>query len=535
MFDVIIKNARIIDGTGKPGFRGDVGVLDGKIVQVGKVEGEAGLEADATGLTLSPGFIDSHGHSDRVVLDDPLLACKLEQGITTELAGQCGGGPAPSGPDRNNRSGRYYPDFGSFVRELERTSLGINLALFVPHGAVRAAVMGYENRRPAGQELDRMRALILDGMESGALGMSSGLAYIPGLFSDQREITELSRVVAQFGGTYVSHMRNQADRLVESVKETIQVGRDTGCKVAISHHKAMGPDNWGKTRQTVELIDHAAAEELHVINDVYPYTANSTTLLNALPPRELAGGPSAVVERLRDKEYRKYVREQIFNPTQQWDNNVKNVGYGKFLITRAPKTPEAQGKFLTEYAECIGLDPFDALTQLLIENETRVSVSIFNMCEEDILTVIGSTHTSIGTDGVYTQGEKVVHPRAFGTFPRFLGRYVRERKVMPLEEAIRRITSLPAEFYSLRGKGLIREGYDADITVFDPETILDKSDFKNPFAGNEGVEYVFVAGKLAVRRNKNTGARAGGVLKRGVRQAFISAPESGRGHGEAGK
>jgi peptide/nickel transport system ATP-binding protein/oligopeptide transport system ATP-binding protein len=513
MYDLVLRNAFLIDGTGGPGYKGDLAVKDGKIAALGCVEITGESEIDVAGFALAPGFIDSHGHSDLIALEYPQLANKLEQGITTELAGQCGQGPAPSLSDASVKN---YPDFGSFARKLAETPIGINLALFVPHGSVRAAVMGYERREPTVAEFAKISAFVREGMESGAIGMSTGLAYIPGLFSNQTEVIGLARVVAEYDGAYASHMRNQADRVVESVTETIAVGRDAGCTVAISHHKAMGPTNWGKLKITTELINKAVQAGQKVIHDVYPYLANSTTLINALPPAELGGGPSSVTSRLKDKEYQKYLEDQIFNPTQQWENNIKNVGYSKHLVTKAPKTPEAVGKFISEYADKLGIASFDALMRLLIENETRVNVSIYNMAEEDVLTIIKNPYASICTDGHYAPSEKgtIIHPRNFGTFPRFLGRYIREQKLLSLEEGIRRITSLPANIYSLKRKGRLLPGYDADLTVFNPDTIMDRADFKSHDSSNVGIEYVFVAGKLVLSRGKANGILAGTFLSR---------------------
>lgn len=524
MLDILITNATILDGTGAARRRGSVGIEDGKITYVGPSLPEAIEVLDIQGHVVAPGFIDVHGHSDLFAFIDPLRDSKLKQGITTEIAGQCGLGPAPVSRRHLDAYHGYferqgipaYPDcagftsIGAYMDYMETMSLGINLALFIPHGALRMAVMGLSPACPGTREIHAMKALVEEGMRSGALGLSTGLMYAPGSFAEREEIEALCKVVGKFGGIYTSHIRNQGALLVESVAETLDVGRRTGARVNISHHKASGKANWGKVDTTCRMLDEAGEWATH---DVYPYTASSTMLSATLPPSCFAEGQEALIARLKDPSYVKELQTRIYNPIEEWDNDVLESGFSSLLIIQAPKTPDAVGKTLAEYAKTRGIAPFDAYVELLVINELAAIHVCHSMAEADVVTLLRHQRCMIGTDALYVPGMPMTHPRAIGTFPRVLGRYVREQNILTLEEAVRRMTYLAAKTYSLTGKGAIREGYDADLVVFDPHSVCDRSDFTAPLQDNVGISHVIVNGTFALKNGKLTGAKAGRLVR----------------------
>lgn len=524
MLDILLKNAAIVDGTGAARRAGSVGVKDGKIAYVGASQPQAAQVLDVQGQVVAPGFIDVHGHSDLFAFVDPLRESKLKQGITTEIAGQCGLGPAPVGERHlqiclgyfQRQGAPVYPDharfasFGAYMDYMETLPMGINLALFIPHGTLRMAVMGLSSAKPGKGEIDAMAALVEEGMRSGAMGISTGLMYAPGSFAGPEEIEALCKVVGEYGGIYTSHIRNQGFLLVESVAETLDVGRRTGARVNISHHKATGKTNWGKVKTTCRMLDEYGEWATH---DIYPYAASSTMLSATLPPSCFVEGQEVLLRRLKDPSYVKELRHRIYHPTEEWDNDVLESGFSNLLIIQAPKTPDAVGKTIAEYAAARGIDPFDAYVNLLRLNQLAAIHICYSMAEDDIVTLLRHPRCMIGTDALYVPGMPMTHPRAIGTFPRVLGRYVREQNVLALEEAVRRMTGLAATTYSLSGKGVIREGCDADIVVFDPESVLDGADYVAPLRDNTGISHVLVDGRFAVKDGKPTGVKAGRLFR----------------------
>ncbi len=528
MFDLIIKNATIINGSGRPGYRGDVGVRKGKIISVGQVEGEAAETVDANGYALAPGFIDVHAHGDLFAHVDPLCASKLRQGITTEISGQCGLGPAPVRFETLPVYKSYYEKQGAplhpraetftsyftYFNEVAQQQRGIHMALFAPHGTLRIAAMGFSPAAPDGAQLSAMRALLEQAMQAGALGLSTGLMYAPGSFSQSEELISLCEVAAEFGGIYTSHLRNQGEYLVESVEEALLMGERTGVGVNISHHKAAGKSNWGKVRETTALLNRARERGIIATHDVYPYAASSTTLSATLPPSCMKEGIETLLVRLSDAAYVKELEQRIFEPAEVWENSLLDCGYDGILIFRAPATPAAEGKSIAQFAKECSITPFDAYIRLLRENKLAVGDICFSMAQEDVDYLAADPFCMFGTDALYVEGMKNTHPRAIGTFPRILGRCVRENRLLPLEEAVRKMTSLAADTYKLRGKGRIAAGYDADLTLFDPEHIIDHADYTDPLAPNEGIVRVYVGGKLALRDGEPTGCMNGQIIKR---------------------
>lgn len=531
MVELIIENALIIDGTGKKGFKGHIAIDKGKIVAIGQLKKEhkeAGKIIDACGQVVSPGFIDVHGHTDMFIFMDPGCGAKLKQGITTEICGQCGTTVFPVSEAYWDVYQSYYKKMGapidsnyikytstdSYLRDIENYEIGINLGLFVGHGTIRMAAMGLSPEKANAAQLDRMKDLTQEAMTQGAFGLSSGLMYAPGSFSDSDEIEALVEIVGNHKGIYTSHIRNQGEFLEECVAETIAIGAKTGAKINISHHKAVGKANWGKVTKTCKLIDEANKEGIMVSHDVYPYVASSTTLSATLPPSCLGIGIDALLTKLKESSYVEDLEKQIFEPQEQWDNDLKASGYDALLIISAPKTPKAIGKTITEFADCLGMTPFKAYIHLLVENELEVGDICFSMDEKDVTQLIAHDRCVFGTDSLYIPGMPMTHPRSIGTFPRIIGRYVREKQIISLEKAIHKMTALSAEIYNIANKGLIQVGYDADLVVFNKSVIIDHSQYTDPIKENEGISYVVVNGKIAVEDNQLTGIRAGKLIRR---------------------
>ncbi len=528
MYDIIFKNAEVIDGTGSKPYIADVAVLDGKITLIANgIDEKAEKVIDCTNKQLSPGFIDSHSHSDLLILADPGCEAKLKQGVTTEIAGQCGNtlGPvsktnyekfnATSAVTAFSKADRSeFTSIKKVFEYYESLDFGTNQLNFVGHGTIRQSVMGFENRAATKQELNEMIELLEEAMRSGAIGLSTGLAYAPGNFTPHEEIVELCKIVKKYNGIYVTHMRNQSNLVLECIKDNIEIAKITKCKVCISHIKCIGKSNWGKMQQAIELIEKARKDGLDIWCDVYPYVAGATTLTVTLPPSILAGGTESTIEKLKDIKYQEYIKSQFQKPTENFENALGENGYENFLVALAPNTPNANGKTLQEIADEANLDPFDAYIKLLIDNDTNIFTVNFVMSEDDLKLAIRYEHSLIGSDGVYVKGQKQTHPRGIGTFTRFLGRYARELNYYNKEDAIRKLTGLVADKFRLESKGYIQEGFDADIVVFDWDTIIDTADFKNSLGENIGIEYVVVNGHIAIENDKVSEKLNGKLLRR---------------------
>ena len=526
MTDILIRNGRVIDGTGNPWFRGDVAISGGRIEYVGKARPEgASRVIDARDMCVCPGFIDMHAHPDLTVLYKDVQDYKLRQGITTEVAGNCGFTPAPLNPDTEEMLKRYiafitppsgvswaWRTFGDYLDVVDASSPSTNIAPLVGHGTVRIAVTGFDQRAPSDAELERMKALVDEAMRSGAFGLSTGLVYVPGTYAETGEIVELAKVAAQYGGIYATHMRNEGENLLESIAETIDIGRNAGLPVQVSHHKAVGSTNHGKVRDALALIKRTRAEGLDITIDQYPYRASSTTLQAVLPPWAQEGGVDQVMVRLEDAETRERVKDEVLNAVGEtrMGATLDNV-----MISSLPGEANQRfiGRNIQEIGEMRGQDPVDAIFDLLLEERCAVAMVSFAMSEEDVRTVMVHPTMMVGTDGLYTPGNP--HPRVYGTYPRILGRYVREEGLLTLEDAVRRMTSFPARKLGLEDKGVLRPGADADIVVFDPDAIIDKATFEEARQYPEGIEYVLVNGQVSVDGGRFTGETAGRVLRRG--------------------
>ncbi|MCE2404516.1 MAG: D-aminoacylase [Dehalococcoidia bacterium] len=526
MTDILIRNGRVLDGTGNPWFRGDVAITDGRIEYVGKAGSQGAARViDARDMCVCPGFIDMHAHADLTVFYKDVQDYKLRQGITTEVAGNCGFTAAPLDPDTEEMLKRYmafitppsgvswdWRTLGEYLHAVDASSPSTNIAPLVGHGTVRIAVTGFDQRAPSAAELERMRALVADAMGSGAFGLSTGLVYVPGTYAETEEIVELARVAGEYGGIYATHMRNEGQDLVQSVAETIEIGRRAGLPVQVSHHKAVGRAHHGKVRDSLALIERTRAEGLDITIDQYPYQASSTTLQAVLPPWAQEGGVDQVVARLEDADARERIRGEVLNAEGE---TRMGATLDKVTISSLPGDANQRfiGRNIQEIAGMRGQDPVDAIFDLLLEERCAVAMVSFSMSEEDVRTVMVHSTMMVGTDGLYTPGNP--HPRVYGTYPRILGRYVREEGLLSLEDAVRRMTSFPARKLGLASKGMLRPGADADVVVFDPDMVIDRATFEEARQYPEGIEYVLVNGRVSVEGGRFTGDTAGRVLRRG--------------------
>lgn len=503
MFDLLIQNATVLDGTGKDGFIADVAIRNGKIAAVGKCDGEAARVIDATGLVLTPGFVDSHSHSDRAMRHYPDQREKIEQGITFSIAGQCGGSAAPS---RDKETGEVELA-STFLAEMAETPQGSGAKLLIGHGSLRRAVVGTERRAPTPDEMEKMKEMLREALEAGAAGLSFGLIYVPGCYATTEECAELAKVVAEYDGLLAAHIRNEGDTLLEAIEEFLTIIKTSGCKRAVfSHHKSSGKWNWGKVKKSLAMIDAAVAEGYEIYADAYPYTASGTTLSATFLPKQfhfegmidslqlLDGGA-------REAELRAWAKGR-------WDND-----YSWVLPYRIAGYDEYAGLNINEIADLRGqADRLDTIFDLIRETNKGVSGCFFTMCEEDVEYVLAHPRVMVCTDSSSACGKDLYHPRLRASFPRVLGKYVRERQVTSLAEMIRKMTSMPAKVYRLEGKGEIKEGFDADICIFDADTIKDGNDFFNPTRKNEGLSFVIVDGKVVVEDGVYNGTRAARVV-----------------------
>jgi len=527
MFDLLFKNAKVVDGTNSPWYIADVAVKDGKIAKIGKIsESSATKVVDAKGCILSPGFIDVHSHSDYGVLRYKLNESRILQGITTELAGDCGTSPMPIVPERRDLLEKYvgflndgvqleWTDAKGYLDAVEKNGTSVNFAMMVGHGSIRIAAMGFDDREPTPEELDEMRRYTRESMEQGCFGLTTGFIYPPGCFATNDEAIELAKVVAEYGGFYKSHMRYEGDNILQSVEDTIEVGIKAGLPVQIDHHKITGRKNWKyKGHATLALVEKSRERGIDVTIDQYPYRASATTLTSAVPQWAHEGGLSKMVERLKDPEMRKKIIQEIRGHYESSERLWSDV-----FVTSVPseKNSWVKGKNIQEIADTLGKDPFDTAIDLMIEEDGDVRQLTFGMCEEDIELIMKNPYTMIGSDGGASplETKDVPHPRLYGTFPRVISEYCRERKLFPLETAIHKMTGFPAARIGFHDRGVIKEGMNADLVLFDFDKIKDTPTFTKPNAACEGILQVYVNGVLTAENGVHTGALAGKVIRKG--------------------
>ncbi|MBA3671503.1 MAG: D-aminoacylase [Gemmatimonadaceae bacterium] len=513
-YDLVIRHARIVDGTGNPWFYGDVGVRGDRIVTVGMIApgAVATRTIDARGLVAAPGFIDMLGHSESTLLSAPRAVSKITQGITSEITGEVTSiWPAPPSAGRDSSAGPRWSSLGGYFAELDRRGAAINLGTYVTAGSVRRTVMGDASRRPTADELARMETLVDSAMRDGAVGFSTGLIYTPTTFFTTSELTTLARRAARFGGGYASHIRSESDSLLVAIREAIQIGREAGTWVEIRHLKSSGEANWGHMKAAVALIDSARRGGMDVTADVYPYTASGTGLTQVLPTWVLAGGTDSMVARLRDPAVRIRLRSErgewgTRRPRDILVNSVRSDSLRIYENLRLDSIGRLRGQ-----------DPYEAAFDILLADRGAASAIYFTMSEDDMRLALRQPWTSIGQDaGAVTPtatSRGRGHPRAFGTFPRILGRYVRQDSLLTIEEAVRKMTSLAARRVGITDRGQLAQGMYADIVLFDPERIIDRSTFEQPQLLSEGVRHVFVNGVAVVTDGAPTGALPGRALR----------------------
>jgi N-acyl-D-amino-acid deacylase len=491
-YDLIIRGASIYDGSGAPPSSGDLAVRGDRIVEVGETTGAAAREIDARGLAVAPGFIDVHSHDDFAIFVTPEMDFKTMQGVTTDVVGNCGLGAAPfgvssrmfvsMGADAKTPTWDGYPGYFDAV---DRNPPSLNVAVLAGHGTLRFAAMGNEKREPTESEMAAMRACLVEALDAGAVGLSTGLIYEPGRYARTEEIVALAREMAGGRGLYASHMRNEGAGLLDSVRETIHIGEAAGVPVQISHHKASGADNWGMVSESLKLIEQATARGMDVTADQYPYIAGSTILAAVVQNGALGGEARGVMGRV---------------PAE------------KILFASTPRHPQYEGMTLRQLCDQWGMTELDAAQRILDEEGANAVVVTEMMNEEDVRTVMRHHSTMIGSDGIAAGSRP--HPRLYGTFPRVLGHYARDGGLMPLHEAIHRMTGFPATKFRLEGRGFLRAGSFADIVVFDQASIIDTATYQEPRRYPEGINHVFVNGVEVACDGRHTGARPGRALRR---------------------
>ena len=524
-YDLLIRGGRILDGTGSPWFRGDVALRGDRIAAVGLLPGvQARDTIDATGLVVSPGWIDVLGHSEYPLLRDGRALSKITQGITSEITGEVTSVVPVNANTLRELGSRElvdWTDLDGYFRALERARPAINLGTFVTVGSVRRYAMGDDDRAPTPAELDTMRAQVAAAMRQGAMGLSSGLIYAPASYASTEEVVELAREAARHGGGYASHIRSEGDRLVEAVEEAIRIGEEAGTWVQVHHLKASGRANWGKMVPAVAAIEAARARGVDVTADQYPYPASGTGLTAIIPGWAHEGGREAMLARLADPDARARLRAELTVGGTDWSIGASAGGPQGVMIASVgdDSLRRYQGMRLSEVAEARGQEVVDALFDLLLADGGRTSAIYFSMSEEDIEHAMRQPWVMVGIDaGARPLDPTLVgqpHPRAYGSFPRILCRYVREREVIPLPEAIRRFTSLPAARMGLDDRGVLKRGMHADLTLFDPETVCDRATFEEPVQASVGIAHVIVNGVPVLRDGVPTDARPGRPLRRG--------------------
>lgn len=529
-FDLIIENGQVVDGTGSPAVRTDVGVLNGKIAAMGDLkQAETKQRLDAEGLVVAPGFIDMHTHSDVVLLADGRGASMLYQGVTTNVTGNCGSSVAPlTSLNRqefvaNMIRGRGHDvdvswnSFGEYLEALSQAPKAINLAPLVGHGTVRSGVIGHEARLPGADELARMRQSVRQAMAEGAFGMSTGLIFPPGMYSNTHELTEVAKAVAEFDGIHSSHIRGETNPIVDAVEETLTIGRQAGVRTNISHHKSVGRENWGKIRTTHAMIAKAA-EEFEVTFDQYPYTTCGGSLSQYPPPWAKAGGIAEMYRRLADPAQRPRIAAGIVDGGADFPNFYK-LHWEDIQVAVIPseKNKWMEGLRIAEIAEKLQKDPVELVMDLMVEEQSQIPVNQHVLKAEDVEFLMQQKEHMVGSDGSALTpdgptGKGRPHPRNYGAFARVLAYYVREKGIISLEAAIHKMTGKPAAALRLPQRGLLREGYAADITVFDAATIEDRATFAEPVQLAQGVRWVIVNGHLTLADGTISPTLHGAVL-----------------------
>jgi dihydroorotase/N-acyl-D-amino-acid deacylase len=529
-FDLVITRGRIIDGTGSPWYSGDIGVRNGKIAAIGQLAGFSRRRTiDAHADVVAPGFIDMLGQSELTVLVDFRLPSKIYQGITTEITGE-GGSAAPLNDAliQADRSGydhyRINPDWRTlrqYFDRLETQGIGINLASYVGATQVRRMVLGDDDKRPTPEQLEQMKDLVRQAMRDGAMGLSTSLEYAPAPYAKTDELIALAAEASQFGGIYATHLRNESDAIIPAIDEALRIGSEANIPVEIWHLKVAGKENWGRMPEVVAKINAARAQGIDISANTYAYTAWFNDLSAFVPPWAHDGGTAKLVARLQDPTLRARIHKELMTRSPDWDNEWQEIPGPEAVLIGIVENPDLlplQGKTLAEVAKIWNKDPMDALFDLLIQDKASTGVAVFGMSEPDVVVALQQPWVSIDNDSSGASPEGILgqehpHPRAYGTFPRILRKYVREEKRLSLEDAIRKFSALPAQRMRLADRGVLKAGMGADIVVFNPATVRDVASFENPNQLSEGMEYVLVNGVPVIDKSRMTGAKPGKVLR----------------------
>ena len=533
MVDILIRNGQIVDGSGAPAFQADLAVKDGKIVKIAPdLDLEAAEIIDAAGKQVTPGFIESHTHSDSIVFTGSDSYNFIEQGVTSQVAGNCGSSPTPYYPEsrmkeRGNLSEEEFQarkkiaaSPATFMTAAEKQSYGTNLALFAGHSPIRGHAMAYRAGRANAEEMADMKAMLEEAMQVGFLGMSTGLVYAPSVYADTEELIELSSVMSKYNGIYVSHIRGECDNVMRALREAIRIGEESGCRTHISHLKVMGKHNEGKSPELLREIDAANARGLIVNADQYPYNASSAPLQSQIPPKYLIGGVPALLERIRDPKIRKEILWSIFHETDEFESGVYYSGFDGALITGSDKAPQFVNKTLTQIAEELGVEPIDAMCEVLLANGGYAQGCYFNQNAVDLLYIMKHPRVFCGADSsdrrTKADREKVggAHPRGTATTLRRI-EIVRDFRLRTMEESVKNLTFDTAQAFQLANIGLLKEGWNADIAVLEYDKVHARADYVHPYRKGEGISDVIVNGQMAVRAGEFLGTRAGKVMKRG--------------------
>lgn len=534
MYDIILKHGKIMDGTGNPWYYGDLAICGDKIAAIGSnLEDPQARVLDVTGMVVAPGFVDLHTHTELTYLVKPDEDCKISQGVTLELGGHCALSPAPvndytrtviqatNNPLLGVQGLAYeWSGMAEFLDVIQARPHITNLATLQGHNAIRTIAMGFENRNPTPQELEHMKALLRQGLEAGAFGFSTAGVQSPSNFADMPELIELCKVTAEYGGLYETHLRSESNALLSSVAETLEIARKTGVRAQIAHHKAAGQVNWGKLAASLTMVEEARQNGLDVGVDMYPYTYASFNLEALLPPWVRGNSVEKALEILKNPRDRSRILREMLHgiPGSGWESVLLWCGWSGVRIGSVSKEKNRclEGRSIQEIARQRHCEPIDTLCEILCDEGFGVLMLLDFGCEEDVETALCYPFMAPVTDGLTTHlhgGGN--HPRVFGTFPRVLGRYAREKRLMPMEEAVRRMTSLPAGRMGIYDRGLLRVGNFADITVFHPDSVIDTATLEHPRSHSVGIEYVFVNGVLSYREGHTTGVLAGRLLRRG--------------------
>jgi N-acyl-D-amino-acid deacylase len=523
---ILIKNGLIADGSLNKPFMGDILIEDNRIKKIGTIDEEADEIIDAMERVISPGFIDTHSHSDTQILVNPYNEIKIRQGITTEILGQDGLSMAPLPKEYidewrkinssfNGDSDKIdwsYETTENYLKMMEEKGIGLNQGYLVPHGNIRLEAMGLENQKASANDLEKMREITRREMRGGAIGLSTGLIYAPCVYGDTEELIEICKVVAEFDGIFAIHQRSEADTIIESMKEVIKIGRKSEVKIHFSHFKVCGKNNWKYLDEAFKLLEEAKKEGIRVSFDQYPYVAGSTSLGVILPPWVHEGGTEKLLEKLKSKENRERIIKDIENGIPGWDNFVDFAGLDQIFITSVNKEENKSlvGKNLIELGEIKGKDAYNATLDLIYDEGNSINMVDFYGLEEHIIKILKRPEHNLCTDGMPSDNP---HPRLYGSFPRVLGKYVREEKALTLEEAIYKMTKKPAETLKIRDRGEIKEGYFADIVIFNLEKIADKGTYVEPKQYPVGIDYVIINGNIVINNGEYNEILAGSILR----------------------